>query len=484
MGRQKTRIPKPAGPVPNKGTGAKLAWQNQLDVVNGLVWLNRTIGNLAVNAVMEGMKANGAPLAPPVTEAAKKLGDQGVCELTQNPDPWGNPQSPECGSLNEHWAAFQKHMDAIWNQDISTEEKMQVWGDWGQYLSSEEFDKIQKDHYWVQARYEKYLKFYNLDRPGQPHDINFSVSFGDPAQQRAELASDTLSNMESSLLGAVFEGVASLFTDDPVKLNAASGMGANINDIATAHAGAREIRDSHPSLSASAPEITSVSGSKEPAMETPTPTPTVQPEPTGGAAATGHQQTSAPEIKPEGGTAVAPNISNNMAPPAAPPPAPKITKLPPGPEPPAQTIGVKDEPLPEGTHKVTTTLKPRTSSLKDEQVLRENLEHDGIPVPAGHAAHHMVLKRGGGHWGEVAREELERLGIGINDADNGVPLPGTNRPRGTVDEPTGGPYHGTIHTQAYYREIAERLGRAQTEEEGREALRQIRQDIIDGTFPH
>jgi hypothetical protein len=185
------------------------------------------------------------------------------------------------------------------------------------------------------------------------------------------------------------------------------------------------------------------------------------------------QQTTASTASPSQSAAVQNAVST-----------PKVTKLPPGPKPPPQTIGIKPEELPEGTDKISTTTRTRTRRLSDEKVLRANMEADGIEVPDGHAAHHMVLKRGGGDLGDLAREQMDRLNLGINEADNGIPLPGTNVPRGTVNEPIGGPYHGTIHTKVYYQEIARRLSGANTEEEGRAVLRQIRRDIIDGNFPH
>ena len=182
------------------------------------------------------------------------------------------------------------------------------------------------------------------------------------------------------------------------------------------------------------------------------------------------------------GATVATDATGGKA--AEPPKEPTKTILPPGPEPPGQTMSVKEEDLPEGTHEARTTTKPRTQSLTDEEMLRANMERAKRPVPPGHDAHHLVPKKGGGTWGAIARQTLRRVGLNINDADNGSALPGSNTPRGTVDEPEGGPYHGTAHTDAYYKEIARRVRQAKTEAAAREALRKIQEDIKNGDFPH
>ena len=85
----------------------------------------------------------------------------------------------------------------------------------------------------------------------------------------------------------------------------------------------------------------------------------------------------------------------------------------------------------------------------------------------------------------MARQEMDRLNLKINDADNGLALPGSRRdaPRGTFPEPDGGPYHATMHTEAYFKEIARRLKDARNEAEGRRVLSGIAEDIKNGTFP-
>jgi len=117
-------------------------------------------------------------------------------------------------------------------------------------------------------------------------------------------------------------------------------------------------------------------------------------------------------------------------------------------------------------------------------MLAANMKTAGRPVPPGHDPHHIVAKKGGGKWGNRARAALRRVGIRVNDADNGLSLPGSSVPRGTVPEPEGGPYHATMHTERYYQEIATRLKGVTDEEEARAILRQIQTDIVDGKFPN
>ncbi len=44
--------------------------------------------------------------------------------------------------------------------------------------------------------------------------------------------------------------------------------------------------------------------------------------------------------------------------------------------------------------------------------------------------------------------------------------------------------HRRVHTNRYYEGLEDRLGQAQTAEEAQEILRQIGQELSDGTFPY
>jgi hypothetical protein len=91
----------------------------------------------------------------------------------------------------------------------------------------------------------------------------------------------------------------------------------------------------------------------------------------------------------------------------------------------------------------------------------------GITRPLGFVTHHIVAvldKRA-----LPAQGALERLGIEINDAENGVFLP-------TLQ-------HDHLHSNAYYTAINRALAGAKTKSEAEEILRSIARQLEEGTFP-
>jgi uncharacterized protein RhaS with RHS repeats len=72
-----------------------------------------------------------------------------------------------------------------------------------------------------------------------------------------------------------------------------------------------------------------------------------------------------------------------------------------------------------------------------------------------------------------AREVLERFDIGQNAGENGVYLPGP-RANGHSDERYA---HRSVHTNAYFNEINDRLAGAETREQAIEELRDIAADL-------
>lgn len=121
----------------------------------------------------------------------------------------------------------------------------------------------------------------------------------------------------------------------------------------------------------------------------------------------------------------------------------------------------------------TATALSRPSS----RVLGANLEAAGAVRPAGSAAHHIVA--GSSARAAEARAVLQRYGIDINDAGNGVFLPG----RMTSPNPTGAAVHSRIHTNAYYAEVNSLLGQATTRGEALDALAYVRSQLLSGGFP-
>jgi hypothetical protein len=105
------------------------------------------------------------------------------------------------------------------------------------------------------------------------------------------------------------------------------------------------------------------------------------------------------------------------------------------------------------------------------------LEEAGFARGAGEAAHHIVA--GAAPEAAAARGILQRLGIGINDAANGVFLPGTR----AAENAAGAAVHSTIHTSAYYQAVTRALGGATTQQEAIDILQGIGQSLQSGGFP-
>ena len=89
--------------------------------------------------------------------------------------------------------------------------------------------------------------------------------------------------------------------------------------------------------------------------------------------------------------------------------------------------------------------------------------------PPGTAAHHMVA--GGRNLPAVhaSRAILQKFGIAINDAENGVFLPLKT--------------HYSIHTNAYYKAVEYELSTATTREDVIDVLAKIRYALTNGGFP-
>lgn len=108
--------------------------------------------------------------------------------------------------------------------------------------------------------------------------------------------------------------------------------------------------------------------------------------------------------------------------------------------------------------------------------LRRNMQAAGLFAQPGAAAHHIVAcfdRRAAG-----SRRVLQRFGIEINAAANGVYLPHNQWSRAP------GMYHPSLHTDDYHEEVASRLATATTRENVLEILDEIRGELLNSTFPH
>ncbi|MBE5951419.1 MAG: hypothetical protein E7260_07455 [Lachnospiraceae bacterium] len=115
-------------------------------------------------------------------------------------------------------------------------------------------------------------------------------------------------------------------------------------------------------------------------------------------------------------------------------------------------------------------------SIPDSRILRANMIAAGIEVPEyRNAAHHIVA--GASAKAAEARAILQKFGIGINDAVNGVFLP-------TEKGVSEAMYHPSLHTDQYYRIVTELLSQANSREEVMDILVDIAEQLLNGTFPY
>jgi hypothetical protein len=142
-------------------------------------------------------------------------------------------------------------------------------------------------------------------------------------------------------------------------------------------------------------------------------------------------------------------------------------------------------PLTEKMFLVSAIMELATTS-DHSGTLARNMAAAGDPRPNGQvAAHHIVA------WSAQAARRSRLLlfawCIAINDKDNGVHLPSNKRAR--VKALPDATKHSIIHTTVYHTQVFLRLqqearANGKDTEVGRRALRNIKQKILNGTFPY
>jgi A nuclease family of the HNH/ENDO VII superfamily with conserved AHH len=100
------------------------------------------------------------------------------------------------------------------------------------------------------------------------------------------------------------------------------------------------------------------------------------------------------------------------------------------------------------------------------------------PRPADVDAHHVVALRHDD--AKPSRLKLFQLGIGINDADNGMFLPATGA--GMPGYPNA-PHHKVDHAQRYHLTVFNVLQYAADNAQGRNTLRLIKGRVLSGALP-
>jgi len=74
-----------------------------------------------------------------------------------------------------------------------------------------------------------------------------------------------------------------------------------------------------------------------------------------------------------------------------------------------------------------------------------------------------------------AGDNLQRFGVDINDATNGVFLPTQKGVSNSV-------YHPSLHTDSYYRKVTEYLRSATSRNDVVDILDNIAEELLDGSF--
>jgi hypothetical protein len=185
-------------------------------------------------------------------------------------------------SAEERWAAYKAEVNHAWEISDDDNYRMNAVGRWGSYVDVNELDHFLEKDPGMKRLYDRWLKFYATENvpelhfyqgtPGDP--LVEGMVGGEPITARqseyqaAQFASavgegSTLGNIEANVGGAIGYGIATIFTDDPEKLKAASGFGAAVGDIVLAHGQAVGAGGSKQGSSPSEPEISTTKESLE-----------------------------------------------------------------------------------------------------------------------------------------------------------------------------------------------------------------------------
>ncbi|MEU9704817.1 AHH domain-containing protein [Streptomyces sp. NPDC047981] len=78
-----------------------------------------------------------------------------------------------------------------------------------------------------------------------------------------------------------------------------------------------------------------------------------------------------------------------------------------------------------------------------------------------------------------ARVQLDRFGIGVNDAENGVWLPRSS----SSPNPHGLSVHSTIHTNEYYAYVNDLMSGARNRSEALDVIDHVRRQLQGGGWP-
>jgi hypothetical protein len=117
---------------------------------------------------------------------------------------------------------------------------------------------------------------------------------------------------------------------------------------------------------------------------------------------------------------------------------------------------------------------------RNSEILGGNLEASGKTRPEGFEAHHIVPSRAGDARMEALRQRLEGLGLKLNDAVNGVWLPGADAPEGAQEA-----YHPRLNNRLYNEAVIAAFRGVTTLAEAQDILARIGSQLQQGgnAFP-
>jgi hypothetical protein len=75
--------------------------------------------------------------------------------------------------LEQRWTEFMEHLDHEWNIKTSVEDGMRACGDWRIYVHADELEQMLARNPSMRQRMNRYWKFYDPARSGQPRDLHF-----------------------------------------------------------------------------------------------------------------------------------------------------------------------------------------------------------------------------------------------------------------------------------------------------------------------
>ena len=110
--------------------------------------------------------------------------------------------------------------------------------------------------------------------------------------------------------------------------------------------------------------------------------------------------------------------------------------------------------------------------------LRNSMNAAGDLEPSTpHSPHHIVA--GNSPKAAPGRAQLDRFGIGVNDAENGVWLPRSS----SSPNPSGASVHSRVHTNEYYDHVNDLMAGARNRSEALDVIGHVRRQLQGGYWP-